>query len=148
MTAENIIEWFSFNNLRTNDSKWHLFLSPYPCQPISVNIRGSIIESSNYERLQGTHTQRVTFHSNIIPTEFVAKQVKNFLHCIGWQNTFLQIKSVCYSNLHNFTIQLLSNTLENSLLCHARGLNNKINKVHERALRIVYHHKISVLEIH
>ena len=51
MTAENITEWFGFNNLRINDSKWHLFLSPYPCQHISVNIRGSIIESSNYERL-------------------------------------------------------------------------------------------------
>ena len=28
-------------------------------------------------------------------------------------------------------------------MCHGRGLNNKINNIHERALRIVYHDKIS-----
>ena len=28
-------------------------------------------------------------------------------------------------------------------MCHGRGLNNKINNIHERALRTVYHGKIS-----
>ena len=136
-----MFEWFSFNNLKSNASKCHLFLFPYfyqpfsvnirgsnsfnklksnasnfhlffsPYQPVPVNIRGSIIESSNYEKLLGIYTQRVTFHSNIIQTEFAAKQGKNFLDCLRLQNTLLQIKNLSYSNLHNFTIQLLSNTL-------------------------------------
>ena len=48
-TTEKIFEWFSFNNLKANASKCHLFLSPY--QPVPVNIKGSVIESSNCEKL-------------------------------------------------------------------------------------------------
>ena len=48
-----MFEWFSFNNLKANASKCHLFLSPY--QPVSVNIKGSIIESSNCEKLLGIY---------------------------------------------------------------------------------------------
>ena len=40
ITAEKMFEWFSFNNLKANASKCHLFLSPY--QPFPVNIKGSI----------------------------------------------------------------------------------------------------------
>ena len=86
ITVENFFEWFSFNNLKSNASKCHLFLFPYsyqpfsvnirgsnsfnklksnasnfhlffsPYQPVPVNIRGSIIESSNYEKLLGIYT--------------------------------------------------------------------------------------------
>ena len=49
ITTEKMFEWFSFNNLKANASKCHLFLSPY--QPFPVNIKGSIIESSNTEKL-------------------------------------------------------------------------------------------------
>ena len=48
-TTEKMFEWFSLNNLKTNASKYHLFLSPY--QPVPVNIKGSIIGSSNCEKL-------------------------------------------------------------------------------------------------
>ena len=44
-----MFEWFSFNNLKANASKSHSFLSP--CQPVPVNIKGSIIESSSCEKL-------------------------------------------------------------------------------------------------
>ena len=53
-TTQKMFEWFSFNNLKANASKCHLFLSPY--QPVSVNIKGSIIESSNCEKLLGIYT--------------------------------------------------------------------------------------------
>ena len=49
ITTEKMFEWFSFNNLKANVSKYHLF--HFPCQSVPVNIRGSIIESSDYEKL-------------------------------------------------------------------------------------------------
>ena len=55
LTTEKMLEWFSFNNLKANASKCHLFLSPY--QPFPVNIKGSIIESSNCEKLLGIYRQ-------------------------------------------------------------------------------------------
>ena len=48
-TTEKMFEWFSLNNLKVSASKCHLFLSPY--QPVPVNIKGSIIESSNCEKV-------------------------------------------------------------------------------------------------
>ena len=49
ITTEKTFKWFSFNNLKANASKYHLFLSPY--QPVPINVRGSIIERSNCEKL-------------------------------------------------------------------------------------------------
>ena len=50
-TTEKVFEWFSFNNLKGNTSKCHLFVSPY--EPVSLSVRGSIIESSCCEKLLG-----------------------------------------------------------------------------------------------
>ena len=58
-------------------SKCHLFISPY--QPVPVNIKGSIIESSNCEKLLGIYIDTVTSDLNTILIEFVTKQVRNFI---------------------------------------------------------------------
>ena len=52
-TTEKMFKWFSFNNLKANAPKCHLFLSPY--QPVPVNIKDSIIESCNCEKLLGIY---------------------------------------------------------------------------------------------
>ena len=44
-TTEKVFEWFSFNKLKANTSKCHLFVSPY--EPVSLNVSGSTIESSS-----------------------------------------------------------------------------------------------------
>ena len=49
ITTGKVFEWLSFNDLKENASKCHLFHSPY--QPVSVNSNGSITESSNCEKL-------------------------------------------------------------------------------------------------
>ena len=48
-----MFEWFSFNNLKRNASKCHVFISPF--QPVPANVRGSIIESSSCEKLLGIY---------------------------------------------------------------------------------------------
>ena len=53
MNNLEIIEWFSFNNLKADASKCHFFISSY--QPVPVNFRGSIIESSNCKKLIGLY---------------------------------------------------------------------------------------------
>ena len=56
ITTEKMFRWFSFNNLKANAFKCHLFLSPY--QPASVNVKGSIVESCNCEKLVGIYIDR------------------------------------------------------------------------------------------
>ena len=51
LTVEKIFNWFEFNNLKANVSKFHFFLSPY--QHISININGCVIKIGNSENLLG-----------------------------------------------------------------------------------------------
>ena len=67
ITTEKMFEWVSFNNLKANAFKCHLFLSAY--QPVSVNIKDSIIESSNCEKFLGIYIDRnrsIEYHINRI----------------------------------------------------------------------------------
>ena len=79
-TTEKMFEWFSFNNLKANASKCHLFLSPY--QPVPVNIKGSIIESSNCEKLLGIYIDSnfsFEYHINRI-----CRKASQKLHALSW----------------------------------------------------------------
>ena len=49
LTVKKICNWFAFNNLKANASKCHFFLSPD--QHTLININGSVINSSNSEKL-------------------------------------------------------------------------------------------------
>ena len=58
------MNWFEFNNLKANASKCHFFLSPH--QHTSININGSVIKSSNSEKLLGiTIDSDFTFEKRI-----------------------------------------------------------------------------------
>ena len=66
-TTEKMSEWFSFSNLKANASRCHLFFSSY--QLVPVNIKGSIIESSNCEKLLGIYIDSIfsfEYHVNRI----------------------------------------------------------------------------------
>ena len=63
-TTEKVFEWFSFNNLKANTSKCHLFVSPY--EPVG----GSTIESSSCEKLLGV----------FIVSNFTFLEIKNIYY--------------------------------------------------------------------
>ena len=79
-TTEKMFKWLSFNNLKANASKCHFFLSPY--QPVPVNIKGSIIESSNCEKLLGIYIDSnfsFEYHINRI-----CRKASQKLHALSW----------------------------------------------------------------
>ena len=132
-----MFEWFSFNKLKANTSKCHLFLPRY--QPVPQNIKGSIIESSSYGKLLGIYIDSnfsFEYHINRI-----CRKASQKLHALSRIAKFISenkkrmlFKSFIISQFNYCPIVWM---------CHGRGLNNKINNIHERALRIVYHDKIS-----
>ena len=140
ITTEKMFEWFSFNNLKANASKCHLFLSPY--QPFPVNIKGSIIESSNCEKLLGIYIDSnfsFEYHINRI-----CRKASQKLHALSRIAKFISenkkrmlFKSFIISQFNYCLIVWM---------CDGRGLNTKINNMHERALRIVYQDKKSSFE--
>ena len=137
ITIEKMFEWFSFNKLKANASKCHLFLSPY--QPFPVNIKGSIIESSNCEKFLGIYIDsNFSFEYNI---NRICRKASQKLHALSRIAKFISenkkrmlFKSFIISQFNYCPIVWM---------CHGIRLNNKINNIHERALRIVYHDKIS-----
>ena len=64
ITPDLMFEWFNFNNLKANASKCHLSISTY--QLVSVNVRGSIIESSNCEKMLEINNFSFEYHINRI----------------------------------------------------------------------------------
>ena len=139
-TTEKVFEWFSFNNLKANTSKCHLFVSHY--EPVLLNVRGSIIESSSCEKLLGIFIDsNFTFEYHI---NRICGKTSQKLHALSRISKYISgdkkrllLKSFIISQFNYCPIVWM---------CHGRGLNNKINNLHERALRTVYQDKKSSFE--
>ena len=125
-TTEKVFEWFSFNNFKANTSKFHLFVSPY--EPVSLNFRGSTIESSSFEKLLGIFIDSsFTFEYHI---NRICRKTSQNLHALCRISKYnsgdkkqLLFKSFIISQFNYCPIVWM---------CHGRRLNNKINNLHER----------------
>ena len=117
-----------------------MFVSPY--EPVSVNVRGSTIESSSCEKLLGIFIDsNFTFEYHI---NRICRKTSQKLHAlsriskyISGDKKHLLFKSFIISQFNYCPIVWM---------CHGRGLNNKINNLHERALRTIYQDKKSSFE--
>ena len=140
LTIYKIFTWFKNNNLKANAIKCHFFLSPH--QSATINIDGSIIKSSNLQRLLG-----VTIDSN-----FTFEQHINSLY--GKSSQKLHALSRIAQYLSQNKKSILFKTFVTSQfnycplvwMCYSRTLNNRTNNIHLRTLRIVYQDKQSSFE--
>ena len=131
-TINNIFAWLKNNGLVANSGKSHFLVSPY--EKISLKILGSTVEYSPCEELLGiTFYSEITFHKHMISLCSKANQKLSALARIGRCFTTDKRKI-----LVNTFIAAQFNYFLLIWLCHSRTLNNKINRIQERALRIVY----------
>ena len=73
----DISQWFMNNNLKANAGKFHLFLSPYEDQTITV--KSYVIKSSGVEELLG-----VTIDSKLFKK--TRRQIVNFMLYLAFLN--------------------------------------------------------------
>ena len=109
---------------------------------ISVILRGSIIESSNCEKLLGIFIDSnfsFEYHTNSI-----SRKVYQNLHALSVVSKY--ISEVKKRTLFKSFIISQFNYCLTVWMCHGRGSNNKINNIYERALSIVYQDKQSSFE--
>ena len=126
LTVEKIFNWFEFNNLKANASKCHFFLSPY--QHTSININGSVIKSSNSEKLLGiTIDSDFTFEEHI---NTLCRKASQKLHALSRISQYLSQhkKRILFKTF----IMSQFNYCPLVWMCHSRGLNNKINNIHKQ----------------
>ena len=130
-----IIDWFRMNEMKLNNDKCHLFLCNHG--NASVTLGREVITTSNSIELLG-----VKIDNNLNFTDYVTELYKK-----GNQKFHALSRISSYLDQRKLKIIMKTFILSQFNYCplvwmfHNRNLNHKINKLHERAFRLVYKNK-------
>ena len=118
--------------MKVNPGKCHILLSTK--NAIDVHLEGACITSSSCEKLLGITTDfDLNFHKHI--PDLCDKISKNIY-------ALCRVKGCTSLEKHRIVMKTFVKSQFNYCpliwMLHSRNLNNKINRLHERALRIVY----------
>ena len=135
--GENLIKWISDNLMKVNTDKFHVLLNSQG--PKTIKIGNLCIKSSSFEKMLG-----INFDYTLKFTSHIEEICKKALRKL---NAFVRIAS--YMSIGKRRI--LMNAFFKSQfsycpliwMCCNRSINNKIDRLHERSLRIVYNNKTS-----
>ena len=135
--ADTLFRWFSQNMLMANANKSHLLLSG--CEKRVINIAGSDINSSTSEKLLGiTIDNKLQFDEHVT---IICNKVSQKLLALNRISQYMQTKQRVIIMKAFITSQFSYCPLV--WMFHSRKLNNRINHLHERCLRIAYNDKVS-----
>ena len=127
-----VLKWFRINEMKANDDKCHLLIANQ--ENVSVTLGNEIIEATDSVELLG-----VTIDKNLDLNEHVSnlsRKGNQKMHALARISNYLS-KGKLKIIMKTF-IQSQFNYCPLTWMFHNRTLNNKINKLHVRALRIVY----------
>ena len=137
-TSSSILfKWLQTNYMKVNTDKSHLLLSGNAS--LTSNIDNKLIESENEQVLLG-----VTIDSNLSFEKHINNLCKKASQKL---NALARISG--YINLQKRRVIMKSFIISQFGYCplswmfHSKRLNNKINSIHERALRITYVDNVS-----
>ena len=127
-----LFEWFSNNFSKANADKCHLILSTD--KPFSVNIDNEVIKNIKNKKLLGINlNNRLAFDTHVAN---ICNRVSKKLHASA--------RISQYMNIHKRRMAMKASIASEFGYCplvgmfHSRKLDSRENKLHERALRIVY----------
>ena len=140
--VNTLFNWFQQNGLIANSGKSHFLTSPYERR--CLKIHDSIItSSSSKELLRVLIDSELAFYDHI--TRLCSKANQK-LSALTRVSKYMTLQKRCLLMSSYITSQF--NYCPLVWMIHNRKLNKKINKVHERALRIVYgDHKTKFSEL-
>ena len=126
--------------MKANPDKCHLLLSTK--EDKSIEIDGHKISNSNCEKLLGVIIDsQLKFNVHL---EALIKKANQKVHVLARITPYMSIPK--RKLLMNSFFMSQFNYCPLVWMCHSRKLNNKINRLHERCLRIVYNDKTSSFE--
>ena len=136
-TSLDMFSWFSNNGMKANPDKCHLLLSGK--ENCVANIDNHVIESSKQQKLLGI----------LLDNELrFDKHVDNLCNKASQKLSALSRVS-SYMNTDKKRIIMKAFVNSQFGYCplvwmnHSRKLNNRINRIHERALRVAYNNNVS-----
>ena len=132
--ALKIASWFPNNCMKLNDDKCHLMVFGDKSNEICLNIGRVTIKESMEEKLLGViFDKKLSFKQQV---RSICKKAGQKLHALSRISHFLdteQLKRV----MKAFFLSQFNYCPLVWMFCD-RILNNKVNRIHERALRITY----------
>ena len=127
-----ILNWFQLNEMKANNDKCHLITTSNSSS--SVTLGNKTINSASSVNLLGILIdQKITFSEHIIQ---LCKNGNQKLHALARVAKYLSKEKL--KILMNTFIESQFRYCSLIWMFHSRTLNNKINRLHLRALRIVY----------
>ena len=133
----NLFQWFTENKLKGNASKRHLLISSG--ENVHVNKGTSHIKYSHNERLLGIDIDcKLSFENHI---NQICSKARAKIKALARIAPFLNKRK--RKLLMNAFFKSQFSYCPLSWMFHSRTLNNKINRLHERCLRIIYNDNTS-----
>ena len=133
-----LLQWIKNNGLKANPDKFHLILNETDSNDF-ITVENNAIKNSNCEKLLGVKIDNMlTFDKHVSELCNKASQKLHALSRVSQYMSADQRKLVMRAFISSqFGYCPLV------WMFHSRKLNNRINKIHERSLRIVYNDKVS-----
>ena len=127
-------KWFVDNCMNLNHAMYHFMLFGNNSPGISVNIGSSCIEQSDKEKVLGiTLDKNLNFNYHVAD---ICKISGQKLHALALVTKFMDQEKL--TTVMNAFILSQFSYCPVILMFHDRSMHNKINKIHERALRIAF----------
>ena len=138
--SEVLFDWFCDNFMKGNSGKSHLLMS---CtETTHENVNGSMIKSSQKEILLDINLDsELKFEDHF---NFICKKTSQKRYALARIVPFMDLKQ--RRNIMKAFVECQFGYCPIIWMFHSRGLNNKINRIHERALRITYKDKSSTFQ--
>ena len=128
----NLFKWFHESLMKVNPDKCHLLVTTNSA--VSANIEEFVINNSNEENLLGIKIDAKLSFENYVPS--LCKKTNQKLHALARIVNYMELRK--HKCLMKAFVTSQFNYCLLIWLFHSRELNNRINRIHERALRLVY----------
>ena len=130
-----LLKWFEENKMKLNLDKCYLIMTVKENR--GINIGDVVIKTSQNEKLLGVFfDEKATFGYHI---ENMCIKASRKLQALPRVSPYTDLSK------RKFLMNAFSNSQFSCCLlvwmCHSRALNNKINRLHERYLRLIYNDK-------
>ena len=131
LTTNNLFEWFKNNHMKTNADKCHLLVTRDTY--ITAKIGELDVKNSMKEKLGVKIDNKLSFQNHV---SSLCKKASQKLHGLQRVISFMDLAK--RKSLMKAFITTQLNYCPLTWMFHSRQLNNRINKIQERALRLVY----------
>ena len=139
--TQKLFTWFANNHMKANPSKCHLLLSTQ--EEANIQIANTTIKNSKSQKLLGVVLDnKLKFDIHV---GNICQKANRKLNALARLTNYMELPK--RRLLLNAFFKAQFNYCPVVWMFHSRSLNNKINRLHERCLRIIYNDKHSNFDV-